>query len=423
MTYENPEDFVGSWVDTFTTDYSYENPLYGEAVLHVILGRCLINQRIQKRGSETAPRISLFYLQGPSSGKSSAYGMIYEVLDSLGIEIMSPDETTDAALVGTIEREVDEQGNEEWVEEEGVLSETEVFHFDEASVLINPKKYQENMMTYLQKALNPIGSEQNKITKKLAHGEQITVRPSCSLLLTSYMPEGIEETVLNTGFLQRMIVVPRDLTIDDRIAQTEKDIMALGEEAKESELEELINEFKRIHRFYQEPKEFSWERAKPTLVKYANDMYDQVADTPIEVRRVLEGFVPRIIEQLYRLSLHYCCMRRGTTVRSEDVRNAVGLPMTSLHMIIHWLEENPELRGQESKKTATARFRALMELIQDSEPMTDDGWYGVSGLMDDLKRVWGISSTSCYRWISVFEEKNWIRTKEIKNAKYFKMDR
>lgn len=420
--YDGPEEFVNAWVDTFTRDYSYQNPLYGRGALHVILGRCLINQRIIKRGSETAPRVSMFYLQGPSSGKSSAYSMIYEVMESLGIEIMSPDETTDAALIGTVERDIDENGNEIWVEEEGILSETEVFHFDEASVLINPKKYQENMMTYLQKALNPIGSEQNKITKKLAHGEEITVRPNCSLLLTSYMPEGIEDTVLNTGFLQRMIVVPRDLSIEDRMVQTEQDIDALGEEAQETDLEELVLELKRIRNFYTDRKEFKWHRAKPALKKYQTQMYDEIRDTPIQVRRILEGFVPRIIEQLYRLALHYTCMRRDTIVQPQDVRMAYDLPMTSLHMIIHWLEENPELKGNDERRSdAGSRFRVFQEVLEKSTP-TRGEYYGVKQILDDLSTGWGLSSTSCYRWIDNFEDKGWIEVRRDGGAKYVKMN-
>ena len=416
--FDKPQEFVNAWTNVFTRDYSYENELYGQGALHVILGRCLINQRIVKRGSTTAPRISMFYLQGPSSGKSSGYSMIYDVMDALGIQIMSPDETTDAALVGTVEKEIDEEGNETWEEQEGILSETEVFHFDEASVLINPKKYQANMMTYLQKALNAIGSEQNKITKKLAHGEEISIRPNCSLLLTSYMPEGIEDTVLNTGFLQRMIVIPRDLTIEERVSQTTQDIDALGEEASETELDDLINELKKIMRFYSDRKEFDWQYAKPTLKKYSEDMYDEIRNTPLEIRRLLEGFIPRIIEQLSRLALHYTCMRRDTTVLPKDVTHATRLPMTSLHMIIHWLEENPDVGDEQNRRTdASKRYRGLQEVVKESDPIFDE-YYGVSQIMPDLEKVWGLSSTSCYRWISKMEEKGWIKTMERNGSKY-----
>lgn len=418
MSFDSPQEFVDQWVDTFTTDYSYENELYGQGALHVILGRCLINQRIKKRGSKTAPRISMFYLQGPSSGKSSGYAMIHEVLNALGIEIKSPDETTDAALIGTVERETDDAGNETWVEEEGALAEAEVFHLDEGSVLINPKEYQQNMMTYLQKALNPLGSEQNKITKDLAHGDEITVRPECSLLITSYMPEGIEDTVLNTGFLQRMLVIPRNLTIEERMEQTKEDIQALGEERGEADLQDLIDELKRIRRHYREPREFSWSQAKPALVKVQRDMFDEIRDTPIEVRRVLEGFIPRITEQLYRLSLHYCCMRRDTQVSSHDVRNATPLIMSSLHMIIYWLEENPELRTDEDNRAdASKRFRTMQESMGEIEPVSGR-YYGTSQLIDVLKSRWGLSETSCYRWFEVFEDKGWIDVVNQNGSKY-----
>jgi len=417
-TYENPQEFVEEWEHVFTTDYSYRNPTYGRAVLHVIIGRILVNQRIVKRGSRVAPRISLFYLQGASSGKSSAYPMIYDVMSELGIEIMSPDELSDAALVGTIEQETDDQGNTEFVDSEGILSNTEVFHFDEASVLINPKKYQKNMMTYLQKALNPIGSEQNKITKQLAHGNEITVRPTCSLLLTSYMPEGIEDTVLNTGFLQRMIVVPRELTIEDRMAQVEEDINALGEEAQESNLEDLIMELKRIKKFYKERKEFDWSRAKPVVQKYGNQMFETIRDTPREVRKVLESFVPRQIEQMYRLAMHYCCMRRDTVVSPGDVREGAKLVLKSFNMVVNWLEENPEMEQNDSNRTdPRKRYKGLLNVVN----ARDGDYHGVNTIIEDLARTWSLSESSCYKWINRFEDKNWVKVKRKNGAKFIKV--
>lgn len=420
-SFENPEDFVDSWVDVFTNDYSYENPTYGRAVLHVIMGRVLVNQKIVKRGAVTRPRISLFYLQGASSGKSSAYPMIYEVLEELNIEVMSPDELSDAALIGTVERTVDDEGNEVWEDQEGVLAETELFHFDEASVLINPKKYQKNIMTYLQKALNPIGSEQNAITKKLAHGDEITIRPNCSLLLTSYMPEKIVDTVLNTGFLQRMIVVPRELTVDDRMSQIEQDIDALGEQKNTADLADLIEELKLIKRHYTGTDyEFEWRRAKPAVKKWAREMIDTARDTPREVRKVLMSFVPRQIEQLYRLALHYCCMRRDTTIKPKDVKYAAQLVLKSFHMIVHWMEDNPELNSDEQDTNDMAsRFRGLTNVLQDYDP-NSSGYYALPLVMDDLKKVWGLSQTSCYKWVNRFEDKNWLYVERHNGQKFIK---
>lgn len=418
MSFENPEDFVDAWIRRFTTDYSYNNPTYARAVLHVIMGRILVNQKIVKRGSETRPRISLFYLQGASSGKSSAYPMIYEVMEELNVEVMSPDELSDAALVGTVERVIDEDGNETWEDQEGVLSETELFHFDEASVLINPKKYQQNIMTYLQKAMNPIGSEQNVITKQLAHGDEINIRPTCSLLLTSYMPEQIVDTVLNTGFLQRMIVVPRELTIQDRMEQMEQDINALGEDRDVASLEDLIQELKLIQRHYSDSQyEFDWSRAKPVITKYMKDMLSTVRDTTRQVKKILSSFVPRQIEQMYRLALHYCCMRRDTVVKPADVRKAARLVMKSFHMIIHWMEDNPELSdGEDSKRDDAKQFRALTNVLEDYE--STKGYYGLPQIMDDLKQAWGVSETTCYKRITQFEDKNWLYV-ERKNGQKF----
>lgn len=421
MAFDTPDEFVNAWINRFTTDYSYKNPTYARGVLHVILGRILVNQRIIKRGSETRPRVSMFYLQGASSGKSSAYPMIYKVMEELNVEVMSPDELSDAALVGTVERVLDEDGNETWEDQEGVLAETELFHFDEASVLINPKKYQQNIMTYLQKALNPIGSEQNAITKKLAHGDEITIRPNCSLLLTSYMPENLEETVLNTGFLQRMIVVPRELSIEDRMEQIEMDIDALGEDSNVASLDELIEELKLIKRHYTDTiYDFDWSRAKPVIKKFARDMMEVVRDTSREARKILTSFVPRQIEQMYRIALHYCCLRRDTKVKPSDVKHAARLVLKSFHMIVHWIEDNPSFNeDNDGKRDSAKRFRGLTQVLNENEP-SRGGYYSVPLIMDDLKQTWNVSQTSCYKWLNRFEDKNWIHVERSNGQKYIK---
>ena len=203
--------------------------------------------------------------------------------------------------------------------------------------------------------------------------------------------------------------------------QTELDIGALGEDRKEADLQELIDELKSIRRFYQQPKDFEWKKAQPALVKYSRDMYEEIQDTPIQVRRVLEGFIPRMIEQLSRLSFHYCCMRRSTKISPRDVSNASRLVLTSLRMIIHWLEENPELRNDDDRKAnASQRFRVMREIVNDLEA-NDKGYHRMSKVIPELKRAWGLSETSCYRWISVFEDKNWIELHEKGPAKYVKV--
>jgi len=424
MTFDNPQEFVEKWVDIFTRDYSYKNPTYARGTLHVILGRILVNQRIVKRGSTTSPRISMFYMQGASSGKSSAYPLVYEVMDNLGIDIKSPDELSDAALVGTVERTTDEEGNEVWEDREGILADTEVFHFDEASVLINPKDYQQNMMNYLQKALNPIDSEQNTITKKLAHGDEIQISPTCSLLLTSYMPEEIVDTILNTGFLQRMLVFPRRLTTNDRKDQINEDIAALGQESNRSDIGELIDEFRGIRRHFEDRREFSWGTSKTSLRKYNRQMIDEVSNTNRQVKKIMESFVPRQIEIMARIALHHTCMRRDSEVKSVDVEYASKLVLKSFYMILNWLEDSQEIKEKTGSSVDNNidrdRFKKLTKVIKKSEHERDE-WIGVNEILDQISHVWDLTNSSCYRQLEKFEEKGWIEKKKEHRSKYIKV--
>jgi len=133
------------------------------------------------------------------------------------------------------------------------------------------------------------------------------------------------------------------------------------------------------------------------------------------------SFVPRQIEQMYRLALHYCCMRRDTIVRPSDVKSAATLVLKSFHMIVHWMEENPELNdNDEDERGVAQRYKGLMKVVGDFEDEGENGYYAVTLIMDDLKARWGLSQTSCYKWINRFEDKGWIYVERKNGQKYIK---
>ena len=120
--------------------YSYNNRLFGLGTAHLITGRLLVRYRkFLDFGSRTIDaRTSLTFLKPTASGGSSAYDFVKQVCESLGIQIRSVDEATDAALIGTDEVTKDEDTGEEIHTPKGGLfgnPEVDIVYIDEGSVL------------------------------------------------------------------------------------------------------------------------------------------------------------------------------------------------------------------------------------------------------------------------------------------------
>ena len=73
------EDFIKNFVDMFL-EHSYNNHLFAFLALHLILGRCTWQVRIPKKRLWLDSRVSFWYLAPPSSGKSTPYDFIREIL-------------------------------------------------------------------------------------------------------------------------------------------------------------------------------------------------------------------------------------------------------------------------------------------------------------------------------------------------------
>ena len=180
--------FLDKFTETFGL-YSFGNSTYGRLAAHILLGLAVKKCKIYSGPIYVDPRVSLFVIQPSATGKSTPWGLISKVAKEAGIDVDDVDEATDAALIGTIEQEEildEETGTKKTVYNKvmGKLATAELLHFDEGSMLMERSSHSAHAMTWFQKALNPLGSEQSKCTKKLAHGDQIEFYPSCSLLIT-----------------------------------------------------------------------------------------------------------------------------------------------------------------------------------------------------------------------------------------------
>lgn len=372
------------------SSYSYDNVDYAHATFHMIVGQILKNQRIMKGGTPLDPRISVFAMWGPSGGKSAALDMVNHVSDKVGLRFVSVDEATDAALLGTVEEK--REGKETYYEVvPGFLGACDVLHYDEAEMLFRTNNYSQNTKSYFQKALNPMESKTSIIRKKLAHGEWIQVRPTCSLYLTSYLPSSFEEAVMGTGFFQRILVVPKRLTVEQRRANSMRDIDMLGQEPPEIDVARVVMALRKLKQDFTEPQEWDFSKVKPLLRNRVDRYYSFMNAINTGSRELILGFVPRYQNMLYSLSLHNAALRGDTVISMEDVNKAHALVYDLLRRIVTLIETKTQT-GKEGAREDKRLEAAVMQALHKNAD--EDGWAGIQSIISAVQKLWRVSNAT-----------------------------
>jgi hypothetical protein len=347
------KDFIENFIKVFL-EHSYNNVLFAYLALHLILGRCTYNVRIYKKRIWLDGRISFWYLSPPSSGKSTPYDFMFEIIKGLGecaeairpedrVGMFDVDDTSDAMLIGYHE----EEGKGRYVP--GILDRGGVVHWDEAAMLLGTSQYAEKLKGFLQKTLNAIGSNSNVCNREFKN-DKVRIRPICSLYLTSYFPKDLIEKVLGTGLFQRVLLLPKRLRTEDRRKNSFKDIEYLGTEITKDDLDlnYFIEFFRELSaKFNSREIKFDYSDVKPIIRSCSNKMLDLSKNSSSNVRDLMETFQPRYMDQLYIIAMHHACIRGETKINVDDITYAYGIVAGCYSAILGWLEEEPEVNTSE----------------------------------------------------------------------------
>ena len=269
-------------------------------------------------------------------------------------------EITDAALIGTTYelKEYDPTKKGMVVStkvERGALDPTlvdgeerrivKILMMNEADILFGGvmNEYKKNAMMYYQIALNTMGTEDNKLVKKLAHGEWVEFNPDCSLFFMSYPPDSFYETIVKRGFLQRMIILFNIFTTEDRIQVARELTKSLtSKPTGEAEYHDLVKRLAYVNEYWM-GKEGEKIKIDPKAHKILSRLVDEIflpfggiSEYP---RRKLEEFTQRWIEHTWRLAWHHMILRLDTTLKLEDVGYAKNYIIPIWKDLIGLLEE------------------------------------------------------------------------------------
>lgn len=417
-------DFIELFSKSFEM-WSYNNRYYGRLCAHILLGQALKYIRIPYGPIHIDPRVSLFLIQPSATGKSVAWDFIRPIAEKAHLRVNDIDEATDAALIG-------HEDAEEIIDPEtkckttvhnvvkGKLAENDLLHYDEGQMLMRRGQYSQNTLAWFQKALNPIGSGQNICTKNLAHAE-IKIQPTCSLLITSHEIENVLETILNTGFYQRIVLYPRYIPILERKANemlradrfgktsfTQIDTDTLGEmlmaiAAKNKDYKVAVDE----------------ATVYPLAKQYIDSRYKLIETANERVREIMATFIPRYNNLMDIFAMHHSCVKGKAKIDMEDIKYGATLSNELFKEVMTWVEENITLA-----KLSTREKAYLDRFYQMWYSMEKDGYGYINKIafMKKFNEKWKITYPTLVRNLEKFAGYGKIKERTVNDTKWIKIE-
>jgi hypothetical protein len=403
---------------------------FGEMTLHCIIGQlpAVKKMRIKVGSNELDLRISGCFFKPSGSGGGRGFNFMSTIARGLNLNYRVVTEITDAALIGTCseEREYDPQKKGMVVNavvDRGALDPEHeppinIVAMNEADILFSgsASEFKKNAMLYYQIALNTMGTEDNKLTKKLAHGEWIEFNPNCSLMLMSYPPDSFYDTIVKRGFLQRMVILNSDFGTEDRIGVAKELTQMLGADSTdERSVNELIKRLEYVNTFWlgRENEKINVDaKAIKVLVKLVDEFFvefEGIADYP---KKKLEEFSQRWIEHIWRLAWHHMILRLDNTITLEDVGYAKSYIMPVWKKLVGLLEEGivpPRDHERRNKVMLTEAIRLYQghlkkNNLKDGTPVPRSKFCKKLATTD----YWGVSYKTASQRIRNFEDEGWF---------------
>lgn len=405
--------------------YSFGNVYYGRLTAHALLGQILKTCKIYFGPIFIDPRISIFIIQPSGTGKSTPWDFVNRVGTEGGIKVSDIDETSDAALVGTIEEQevVDSETKRKYTaynKVTGLLGNADLLHYDEGSMLLNLRPYSSNTLTWFQKALNPIGSHSNICARKLAHGKIVEVAPTCSLVITSHPVEGVMEQILNKGFFQRVVLYPRSIPINERRDLEYLRADRLGDRTYTEPDIKLLGELLQTIRAKYNGGEITFdERVKPVVKAKIKALYDLIATAHEKVKEIMATFIPRYNNYLYIFAFHHCCNRFGKKVVIQDINYAYGLVYVLFRELMSWVEETADFYKLGSKDYSY--LRSAYNVFRQIRKDTPEGYVMKHNFMKKCSDQWKVSLRTVERYFNKFKGFGKLQEYERRRVKYVKL--
>jgi hypothetical protein len=408
-------------------EVSKNNEIPGLLSFFFIQGQCALPYvRIPIGGSNIDPRVSVFWIQDTRTGKSVAFEIIQRVMKDAGLECIDYTTGTDAAMVGSFNR--DQDGTV--TQTPGALAGRKGMNFDEGSILLKPSQHSEATVLFLQSALNSAGTGRNILTKHMKDGT-ISIKSEVSLWITTFPPDGIKDYVLDKGIFQRVLLYWREWTMDMKQDVWNELIDAIHNKPKFTvSYDGIVQHFtdleKRLKKRVCDLNELSilqWDEAeedtceawtmkvmrqmfsiapdfKPALKAAVQDYTALLEHMDPKKQSVCSSFIMGLLNYTNVLA-HHMAMLEGTwTVTGVHVDMAREILFDLYQNLIHWLESKVQVGESKSeRRTQTKMWREAFSRCEtiDFDDNRGRGWVRVKNIKDVYGQMQNLQSDSTIR--------------------------
>jgi len=411
---------------------SFFNEMAGLMSFFFLQGHTVVDYvRIPVWASALDPRVQFFWIQPTRTGKSIAWEFIGEVARHADIKSDIFTSGTDAGMIGSFKSYKNEDGSYTTEEQPGLLNGKKLLNFDEGSVLLqpNPKQFFQEVILYLQQAMNPVGSHSNTLTKHMKDGT-IETESRVSFWITTFPPAGVKEYVLTKGLFQRVLLLYCPWNNDMRMEVSKRRMRGVWQDKKKGVMstEELSVHFKEVESLVREHlfacsktidakmwsqfdetiKEEREERERLVRAS-ALDLFNKTADFDLSMDAAVEefyhlvhgmdnklgdvvlSFMPNLENYLNIFATHLLIIEKLQLKQSGEAYDAsekwditgehIDMAMEILYdvfeRLIIWLESDLELGAAKAEKVAMASaWKKAIESCKtvDLGEKKGDGW-------------------------------------------------
>jgi len=386
------DTLIKDYLSVFGT-HSIKNDKYGRISMHVILGQALKNVHYMLGAREIDIRLHLLLIQAQASGKGAGYGFCETMSRALGQDFKSYSDETGAGLAGT--KEYDPTLKKQ-VEVDGALKTADIIGKEEASALFDYTSEHSKMnLIYMQQTMNPLKDASCHIGRKLG-GMEISFKPHASFLLMSYPPDKLVEKLLKTGFLDRMICIFEDVTLEDRLEVIKRMKEMINVSSKKSNAERMQSVIQRmkvvVSKFQKEdicmliP-----EDVHHSILGVIDELAMKILDASPKARDKLEHFISRLYETLIKLSIHHALLSLRTNVNIGDVLYARMIYLPIWQNLIISIESLLIISPEERHRKQIIISRSIEEydrLCKEGKFVKKKVWVRRPSMIKNLQEKW-----------------------------------
>ena len=431
-------------------EISYFNEVPAAVSFFVILGQITKDMVASPNRKKTDDiRTQFLWLQTSGTGKSTlndwyiplverAFAKLNEKYGT-NFDIFETTEYTDAALIGSMDREdqqvEDENGNMVRVtvdvhlpgelEGEGLALWDEFEH----SGIFRQTQHKEGAPVYLQKFMNTLWGKTYLIKKKLRLGtEPIVCDCRRSVFACSFIPTNLNRVIAEKGVLQRLLIFIYEVPQHQQQQMRRQLIADFGTiKAREKVQTKYADSFVKLYECVKERydavggdqlKVIRYDKtANDALLQECILMERYITNSRQVVFEAMETFINRILKHIEKMAV-LCCVAEAPSIPDKSKRfivtdkhvlQASSLIRNCYKSLVSWLDEalREEKRGLEQKANVgafKAEYRNLIKNPKGSRKLLKDGWVKKGILIEKVMAVTKRGNSTIYKWYAEIDE-------------------